>query len=271
MGRSTTGETLRMRDGLPEAVERRLAPVERYGVRLTLFGAALLLVAVPFGTLLAQVVTDGPATRWDSDIAEWLHDRVRDREALVTGFEVVSFLGKPVFLFVVIAIPAVWLVSVQRWHLALFLIITSTTGGIVNTLVKEGVARPRPTFDDPVASAQGQSFPSGHAMSATVCYGALLLAFGVLLDDRTRRWVTAGVVVLVGAIGFTRLVLGVHYVTDVLGGFVLGLAWLTASVAAWEIWREDRGLRRTAPLEEGVEPEDADAAVHHARRTASGH
>jgi membrane-associated phospholipid phosphatase len=62
----------------------------------------------------------------------------------------------------------------------------------------------------------------------------------------------------VAAICVSRLALGVHYVSDVLGGVVLGLAWLAASVAAWEIWREDRGLHRTAPLVEGVEPEDVE-------------
>ena len=250
-----------MHEALPEVTERRLDSVQRYGLRLTLFGLALLLVAIPFGGLLAQVVTDGPATRWDSGIAERLHEVVAGRDAWVVALEVLSFLGKPVWLFVVVGLPAIWLASQQRWHLALFLAATSIGGGIVNTIVKEVVARPRPLLDEPVSSARGNSFPSGHSMSSAICYGALLLAFGVLLSDRARRWATAGVVVLVGSIGFSRLALGVHYVTDVLGGFVLGLAWLTASVAAWEIWREDRGLQRTAPLEEGAEPEDAEAAA----------
>ena len=252
------GEASNVHDVLPEAVERRLDPVQRYGLRLTLFAVAFLLVAIPFGTLLGQVVTDGPATRWDSDIAERLHEVVAGSDRVVIPLEVLSFLGKPVWLFFLIGVPAVWLVKEGRWHLAMFLIVTSTSGGIVDTIVKEAVARPRPLFADPVSTARGQSFPSGHAMSATICYGALLLAFGVLLSDSARRRVTAAAVVLVGAIGFSRLALGLHFVTDVLGGFVLGLAWLAASVAAWEIWREDRGLRRTAPLEEGVEPEDAE-------------
>ena len=63
---------------------------------------------------------------------------------------------------------------------------------------------------------------------------------------------------LVLAIGFSRLTLGVHYVSDVLGGYALGAAWLLASVAAWEISREERGRRPTHPLEEGVEPEEVE-------------
>jgi membrane-associated phospholipid phosphatase len=249
-----------MHDGLPAAVERKLDPVQRYGLRLTLFGLAILLVAVPFGALLGQVVSDGPVTHWDADVSEWLHATVVDRELVIAALEVVSFLGKPIWLFVIIGLPTLWLARGRHWHLALFLAITAIGGGIIDTIVKEAVARPRPILDDPISSARGYSFPSGHAMSATVCYGALLLAFAVALDPRSRQRATAGVIALVAAICFSRLALGVHYVSDVLGGVVLGLAWLAASVAAWEIWREDRGLRRTAPLIEGVEPEDVDIA-----------
>ena len=257
MGAPRVGDAGGVHDGLPQVVERKLDPVQRYGLRLTLFGLAVLLVFIPFGALLAQVVTDGPATEWDSSAAEWLHEEVVGRDGVVALLEVISFLGKPIFLVFVIGLPCLWLARHRRWHLVLFLVVTSIGGGIVDTIVKEVVARPRPILENPISSARGKSFPSGHSMSAVVCYGALLLAFFVRLDERTRRWAIAGVTVLVLAIGGTRLALGVHYVTDVLGGFALGLAWLVASVAAWEIWREDRGLRRTAPLEEGVEPEEA--------------
>lgn len=250
-----------MNEASSPQVRGRLNPVERYGLRLTLFGIAVMLVAIPFGALLAQVVSDGPATRWDSDIAERLHEVVADHPGWVSVLEVLSFLGKPIWLFLVVGLPAVWLARQHRWHLALFLAITSIGGGIVDTVVKVVVARPRPDLNDPVSSARGNSFPSGHSMSATVCYGALLLAFATLLTRRRQRRATAAAVALVAGIGFSRLALGVHFVTDVLGGIVLGLAWLVASVAAWEIWREERGLRRTEPLHEGVEPEDAEAVA----------
>lgn len=249
-----------MNEGLPEAVERNLDPVQRYGLRLTLFGVAILLVAVPFGALLEQVITDGPVTRWDADIAERLHARVVDREVVIGVMEVLSFLGKPIWLLFVVGIPALWLARRGHWHLALFLAVTSIGGGIVDTIVKVLVARPRPILENPISSARGNSFPSGHSMSATVCYGALLLAFATALDPRQRQRAVTTVVALVTAIAVSRLALGVHYVTDVVGGIVLGLAWLAASVAAWEIWREDRGLPRTAPLAEGVEPEDVEAS-----------
>ncbi len=260
-GRALAGTRAEVPDALPPTIRRRLDPVQRYGVRLSLFGLALLLVAVPFGILLAQVVTDGPATRWDVDAAERLHEVVADRPAWVSALEVVSFLGKPIWLGAMIGGPTLWLLHRHRWHLSLFLVVTALGGGVVDTVVKVVVARPRPLLDDPVATARGKSFPSGHSMSAAVCYGALLLAFGVLLSPSARRWAMGAVVALVGAIAASRLALGVHYVTDVVGGVVLGVAWLLASVAAWEIWREERGLERTEPLAEGVEPEDPEAAT----------
>ena len=94
-------------------------------------------------------------------------------------------------------------------------------------------------------------------MSSLVCYGALLVAFAPLMSDRVRRGGHRGaVVLLVLAIGGSRLALGVHFISDVLGGYVLGAAWLIGSVAAFETWRADRGRRRTDPLVEGVEPEE---------------
>lgn len=93
-------------------------------------------------------------------------------------------------------------------------------------------------------------------MQAVVCYGALLLVFRPLLEGRRRTAAIVATATLIALIGFSRLSLGVHYVSDVLGGYVLGAAWLIASVAAFEIWREDRGNRSTHPLEEGVEPEE---------------
>jgi undecaprenyl-diphosphatase len=93
-------------------------------------------------------------------------------------------------------------------------------------------------------------------MSSTVVYGALLLVFLPLVARRLRPALIAAVALLVGAIGFSRLALGVHYISDVLGGYVLGLAWLAASVAAFSTWRVERGRPPVDALE-GLEPEVA--------------
>jgi undecaprenyl-diphosphatase len=122
--------------------------------------------------------------------------------------------------------------------------------------VKVAVGRTRPQHDTPIVEAFGQSFPSGHSMSSLVCYGALLVVFAPVLSPSVRRASIVAASTLVLAIGASRLVLGVHFVSDVVGGYVLGAAWLLGSVAAFETWRVDRGRRRTEPLAEGVEPEE---------------
>ena len=176
---------------------------------------------------------------------------------LIAVMHFISFLGKPIFLLFAVGIPALWLLRRGAYKLVIFLAVTCIVGGLVDTAVKVAVGRSRPDVDDPIVEAFGESFPSGHSMSSLVCYGALLVAFAPILSPTARRWAFAGGALLVLAIGASRLVLGVHYITDVLGGYVLGAAWLIASVAVFETWRADRGRRTTEPLVEGVEPEEA--------------
>lgn len=227
---------------------------ERYGVRLLLFALGLSLIGIPFGFLLDQVVREGPFLEVDTWAANHLHELVRESPVAVDVLQAVSFLGKPIF-FVVVCVPVgIWLLRRGRTRLVIYLATTSILGGVVDTWVKLAVSRDRPSFEEPVATAFGKSFPSGHAMTSTITYGALLLIFLPLIPPKRRPWAIGATVLLVLAIGFTRLALGVHYISDVVGGFALGAAWLALSTAAFEIWREDRGLRRTHPLEEGVEP-----------------
>ena len=183
----------------------------------------------------------------------------RPEHRAVDGLQVISFLGKPPFLYAVITVAAAFAWRRGRWRLVVFLVVTPIGGGVVDTLVKIAVDRPRPIVDHPVATALGKSFPSGHAMSSTVTYGALLVVFLPVLAPHLRRVAVGAVVVLVLAIGASRLLLGVHFVSDVVGGYVLGLAWLSGAVAVFETWRVDDGRRRSDPLREGIEPEAAEA------------
>ena len=149
---------------------------------------------------------------------------------------------------------AAWLAWWQRLpRLAAFVVVTMTGSMLLNSLVKLAVDRARPVLDDPVAHAGGMSFPSGHAQSAMVAASVLLLVFLPLLRG-AWRWVAVGVAVAyVLAIGFARVTLGVHYVSDVLAGYVLGAAWVAAMIAAFNAWRRERG-RPAADPAEGLEP-----------------
>ncbi len=235
---------------------RRLDPEERYGLRVTLFAVAFLLVAIPFGWLLDQVVRDGWLVGVDTSAARDLHGWAVDSPGAVRWLKIVTQLGDPVLFYIVVAVATVVLWRRHSPRLAVFLVVTTALGGLLDSAVKVAVSRSRPSLVDPVATAFGKSFPSGHAMSSTVVYGALLLVFLPVIARRWRVVVVGAAVVVVLAVGFTRLALGVHYISDVLGGYVLGLAWLAASTAAFSIWRVERGRPPVEPME-GLEPESA--------------
>lgn len=245
-----------MRQGLPEWAQRRFDPAHRYGLRLTLYALAAVLVAVPFSYLLLQVAGSGPLTEVDQGVAEAIHEWIRDSRALVGIAFVLSFLGVPPWFYVTIGGSALWFYRKGYWRLALFMVTTPLVGGVISTVVKVTVDRPRPELDDPITHAFGKSFPSGHSMSATIGYGTLLLAFMPLIPRRWRPRAVAAYVVLVLLIAASRLGLGVHYLSDVIGGIVLGAAWLCVSVATFRIWRREQ-RKRTAEVMEGVEPEVA--------------
>ena len=243
-----------------DALRRRLDPDARYGLRVTLFAVAFLLVAIPFGLLLDQVQRSGALIRFDTSAARHLHDWVRHSDDLVRELKILTFFGSPVWFYIIVTPAVLWVWRRGHTRLAVFLIVTTLGGGLLDTIVKEVVGRPRPSMAEPVATARGKSFPSGHAMSSTVAYGSLLLVFMPVIGRRYRPFVFAGAVILVLAIGFSRLALGVHYITDVVGGVVLGLAWLAASTAAFSTWRVERG-RPPVDVGEGLEPEAADDLV----------
>jgi membrane-associated phospholipid phosphatase len=249
-----------MSSGLRAGVGRRLDPDARYGLRVTLFSVAFLLVAVPFGLLLEQIKNNRALVRIDTSAANNLHDWVRRSPSLVRGLKVLTFFGSPVWFYLIVIPAMIWVWRKGHPRLAIFLAVTTLGGGLLDTVVKEVVNRARPSLVDPVATAHGKSFPSGHAMSSTFTYGALLLVFLPVIARRLRPVVVAGAVVLVAAICFSRLALGVHFITDVLGGVVLGLAWLAASTAAFSIWRVERG-RPPVEVSEGLAPEAAEDLV----------
>ena len=227
----------------------------RFGARAVFAGAALLLVAVPFGLLLFLVEDSWrPLVRIDGGARDDLHALALDHDGLVSALKTLSTIGSAVVYIPLFAAVAAWLAWRQRLpRLAAFVVVTMTGSVLLNSLVKLAVDRARPVLDDPVAHAAGMSFPSGHAQSAMVAASVLLLVFLPLLRG-AWRWVAAGVAtVFVLAIGFARVTLGVHYVSDVLAGYVLGAAWVAAMVAAFNAWRRDRG-RPAADPAEGLEP-----------------
>jgi undecaprenyl-diphosphatase len=214
----------------------------RFGARTLLALLAVGLVAVPFGVLLVLVRSRwGPLWSLDMAAARDLHALALASDAFVTAMKALSAIGSAAVYLPFFAVLAGVLVWRELPRLALFAVVTVLGSSALNALVKAAVDRARPALPDPVASAPGLSFPSGHAQAAIVCYSLLLVVLAPMLGRRALRVAGAAAALMVVAIGFSRVALGVHYVSDVLGGYVLGAAWVAAMTAVFTAWRRDRG------------------------------
>jgi membrane-associated phospholipid phosphatase len=220
--------------------------------------AVLAGAGVGFGLLLMLVRFHwGPLYRADHEMAEWFNGLVAPHHALVTVLQAITDLGGRPILIWLITIAVIGLLIRRQPRLAVYLIITGVGGLILDPSLKSLVGRLRPVVDLPIASAPGNSFPSGHALGSFVAYGALLLVFLPAMAPRWRKPAIAIVAVLVTLVGLTRIALGVHFVSDVLAGWLLGALWLGVTAYAFRLWRRERG-RTVPPLTEGLEPEAGD-------------
>jgi membrane-associated phospholipid phosphatase len=182
------------------------------------------MALVAFGGLLLAAAGE-TIVHVDGWLAVALHANATP--AATSGFELVTLLGSTAVLVAVAAAAAACLARLGRRLDAAFLILALAGAEALTWSLKALFQRPRPSFDDPIATASSFSFPSGHSLVSLAVYGALAY---VLLDSlrsrRTRAACVAGAAVLVTAIGFSRLYLGVHYLSDVLAGYAVALAWL---------------------------------------------
>jgi undecaprenyl-diphosphatase len=122
---------------------------------------------------------------------------------------------------------AAYLAWKRAWYWLLTLVLTLGGGMLLNTLYKHAFERARPTWDNPLLTLTSYSFPSGHTAGATLFYG--LLAAYLITRSRNplaRTLYVAGAVLMVALVGFSRMYLGVHYLTDVLAAACASGAWL---------------------------------------------
>lgn len=192
---------------------------------------ALVFLLVFLGWLSYEVAT-GQTLLFDLDVRNAIHAHASP--PLTRAMLTMSFIGEPY-----VTLPIAALACVLFWrggyiHRARFLIFAIAGEAILEQIMKLLVHRPRPAafFNYPLPTSY--SFPSGHAFSSLVFYGTLATLIAPLLSSTTQRtllWLAA--ISMTGAIGFSRIYVGVHYPTDVIAGYDGGLAWLCA-LAIWK-------------------------------------
>jgi membrane protein DedA with SNARE-associated domain len=206
----------------------RLRPGEALGLELTLGLLTIGVAGWAFGVVLSNVVSHQALVNVDQPVQRFF---LAHREHwLNTAMKALTNLGSSFFL-----LPVILVVGVARWvrtgrRRPLVLLAGAYLGSIVlYDTVKVLVGRPRPPVGQMVSSFSGYAFPSGHATQAVAVYGML----AALVAVRTGSWTAkvaawACAVGIWALVGFSRLYLGVHWLTDVLGGFALGGLWLFA-------------------------------------------
>ncbi|MGY0055998.1 phosphatase PAP2 family protein [Streptomyces sp. LZ34] len=196
--------------------------------------AAVLVVL--FVILLVLVVAAWrPLEDADQDIAEALNRTAVTHHGWTEANKVLTdWVWDPWTMRAGMALLAGWLLWRGERLLALWVVATTAMGTALQQGVKAAVGRERPHWRNPVDSAHYAAFPSGHALTATVAFGLLLW---VMARCGARAvWLRAAAllaVVSVAGVGFTRVYLGVHWPTDVVGGWLLGAALVYAAAAAY--------------------------------------
>ena len=151
----------------------------------------------------------------------------------------VTALGGGIVLTIVVVIVAGLLIVQRLWLTAFAIIASSISGNIVVEMVKLHVARPRPDIVTHLVTVTHMSFPSGHSANSAIVYLTLAgLASQVTQDRAARRYMLVVAILLVGAIGCSRVYLGVHWPSDVLAGWSFGTLW------AFGWWTATAGARQ---------------------------
>ena len=232
---------------------RRLASDFKLAVGIFLIAGVLVALAGTWGFVeVASHVQRGSTQPFDDAVMQfmathrvgWIERSLLEITALGTGLVV----------FMVVGVSAIFLTLTKHKYSAALLLVATFGGVLFNGVLKLFFDRPRPRIFPWITPVVSSSFPSGHAMSAAIVYSTVAYLAARLMVHRWARWLMMlFAFVIIVLIGASRIYLGVHYPSDVLGGFVIGFAWAgfcMASLEAIQIYarrNEPQELRHEEP------------------------
>ena len=204
--------------------------------RRVLFGVAIAFavaftLTVALGFLLKLGWSSDGSTAFDSDVTRWFVDH--RTPTWTDAMRVITWLGSSwVVVPLAVVVVLVLLIGRRRW-LALFLALAVSGASLLSALSKDVIGRDRPPIDIRLQQAHSSSFPSGHSTQAAATYFALAIVVTVLSESRALRavtWLAATLIVFL--VGMSRVYLGMHWATDVFGGWLLGSLWAAGLTVA---------------------------------------
>ncbi len=184
------------------------------------------------GLLLSLVVRIDAVADADRDLTRWLHDLAIEHHTVNDVALDVTTIGNPLTLTAFVVMAVGWLLFHRHGRTAVWLVAVTAVEAVVESLLKVVVGRARPDFDSVVLEPVSKSFPSGHAMNTTVVLGAITIAVVASATSRRSGVVpaaAAGAALVAFGVGLSRPVLGVHFASDVVAGWLLGVVWLVAT------------------------------------------
>ncbi len=234
--------------GLPvfgQLLGRTMTTARYLGLFATLAFLISFALISTFLEIADEIGVDNELAVFDSALSAELREHV-DRDTLAT-FATITHLGDRDFLVGLALVVTLVLLVRRRWLLAGAWAMGAATGGVMNQLLKALFARARPFHDHGLVIETSYSFPSGHASGSMLIYGLL----GYLLVRHTPRiWhipIALAAATLIIFVGFSRVILQVHYFSDVLAGYASAAAWVLLCIAGVEAarWRELRRAGQT--------------------------
>ena len=202
------------------------------------FGAAVLVAAAwLFGAIAEDVVTHDRITAVDVELARWL--RAHATPALTTLTLVFTNLHSTVAVSIYAAVVGIALVLHRQWRRLITVVVCLAGGMALNVIMKLAFQRARPLLDEPLLTLPAYSFPSGHVAGSTLMYGLVIAwVFTRTPHAGPRAAAVATAASMVALVAFTRIYLGVHFLSDVAAGFAEGVAWLALCLTGLSIfWR----------------------------------
>jgi undecaprenyl-diphosphatase len=226
-----------------------LRRLERRELTWLALGLATCLALWAFITLAGQVM-GGDTQTLDARILRMLRDpdnpsRLRGPMWLEPAMLDLTAIGSGWVLGLVVVAIAGFLLLQTRYHSALVVLVTAISGELVNQLLKSVFQRPRPEIVPHLRTVVDTSFPSGHAMQSAIIYltlGAMLMR---LAESRmTKAYCLIMAIVVTLLVGMSRVYLGVHYPTDVIGGWIFGFVWASLCWIVARRFERETGVAR---------------------------
>lgn len=209
-------------------------------------GAVAAALGIWAFVAVAELVKEGATQDFDNAVMFWVRDhripwfeRVMIEMTALGNWTVVGMVG---------AVSALFLALTRHKHSAALLVVGTAGGVIINGALKAAFSRPRPEIFEWQTLATSSSFPSGHATAAALVYGTVAYLAARLHKRRWARFLTMfGALVFILMVSASRVYLGVHYPSDVLGGVISGLAWAAFCMATLEALQQI-ALRRAPEM-----------------------